>query len=392
MIHRKATLPASLALLLSLSVSLQATSAGAADAPREPMQRVFGALTVLLPLSLDAETFQAPANQAEIARQINILSGATHDIEAHGEGRDAGFRFLSRSLAADVAEIHHRYHWGRLDETRYFVLETTRNCVACHSRLPSAREYPLGAQLVERIDLGKLSYHERGQILVATRQFDRALDSWEELFASGSMPPSQLHLGGYLNDYLVVTIRVQNDLPRARKTLQKIARRPGTPAYLKLRVDTWIEELKEFEKSPRDPADLDRARALVRRSRAPRDLPDDQASAVTDLIASSILLRFIDTAKQRNVSDEVLAEAFYLLGVVEARGVDSFWVPQADFHLEAAIRLDPDGPYARPAFDLLEQSLSVGFGGTSSEILPTDLWTNLNELRKLAIPGSTPNT
>jgi hypothetical protein len=58
-------------------------------------------------------------------------------------------------------------------------------------------------------------------------------------------------------------------------------------------------------------------------------------------------------------------------------------VPQAEFHLEAAIRLDPTGPTARPAYALLEQSLSIGYGGTSAEILPVDLWTKLNELRAL---------
>jgi tetratricopeptide (TPR) repeat protein len=382
------------------ALGLGATAVGAADSPAAPeprvsMHRVFDALSDLLPLSLDSKRFKAAENQAEIARAIGMLGGAVRAIEHHGELRDPGFRFLSRSLGADVEEIRQRYNWGRLDEARFFVLEATRNCVACHSRLPSAREFPLGEKLLSRVDLEAVSHHERGQLYVATRQFDRALANWEELFASQELTPSQLHLGGYLRDYLTVAIRVQGDLPRARKTLEKLAEQPNLPPYLALRIETWIRDLKTFESERLATTDLARARALVNRVPTARQVPDDAALTVSDLLASSMLLGYIDSAQRRGSSDPAVAEAFYLLGVVEARGVDSYWVPQAEFHLEAAIRLDPHGPMAQQAFSLLEQSMEIGYGGTSPDTLPADLWTKLTELRKLsgeepAQPGARP--
>jgi tetratricopeptide (TPR) repeat protein len=348
------------------------------------MHRVFDALADLLPLSLDSARFKAPENQAEIARAIGMLAGAVLAVEHHGERRDPGFRFLSRSLAADIEEIRQRYHWGRLDEARFFVLEATRNCVACHSRLPSAREFPLADKLLSRIDLEAVSHHERGQIYIATRQFDRALANWEELFASQELTPSQLHLGGYLRDYLTVALRVQGDLPRARKTLEKLSAQLDLPPYLALRIETWIRDLETLEAEPRNSRDLARARALVNRVPTTQQVPDDAALTISDLLASSMLLGYIDSAQQWGTSDASVAEAFYLLGVVEARGVDAYWVPQAEFHLEAAIRMDPQGPMAQRAFSLLEQSMAIGYGGTSPDVLPADLWTKLEELRKLA--------
>jgi tetratricopeptide (TPR) repeat protein len=368
--------------------------AGSPGEPRATMHRVFDALSELLPLCLDPTRFEAAPNQPEIARQIGVLASAVRALEQHGEQRDPDFRFLSRSLSEDVEEVLHRYHWGRLEEARFFILEATRNCVACHSRLPSAREFPLADQLLGRVDLDALSHHERGQLYVATRQFDRALTNWEELFAGTEQTPSQLHIGGYLRDYLTVAIRVQYELPRARRTLEKLAADPNLPRYLALRLQIWIRDLKQLETTPAAGAfdadiDLARARALAHRVPAAADVPDDTALAVSDLLASSLLFRFIDTARQRRVDDRDLAEAFYLLGLIEARGVDSYWVPQAEFHLEAAIRLDPKGPIARPAYALLEQSLAIGYGGTSAETLPLDLWTKLNELRALVDAGST---
>jgi len=390
---RRASLAGATAAVLSLAAIGAGESFGAepgpeADQPRATMQRVFDALSELLPLSLDATRFEAPESQPEIARQIAVLAAATRSIEQHGEQRDPDFRFLSRSLAEDVEEILQRYNWDRLEEARFFILEATRNCVACHSRLPAAREFPLGARLLSRIDLEAISPHERGQLFVATRQFDRALTNWETLFRSSELSPSQLHIGGYLRDYLTVAIRVQRDLPRARKTLEALAAAPDMPRYLELRMQRWISDLRKFETEPEAGTDLARARALVNRTPPESGVPDDIALTVTDLLASSLLLSYIDSARQPGRDDKDLAEAFYLLGIVEARGVDSYWVPQAEFHLEAAIRLDPKSQIARRAYELLEQSVSIGYGGTSAEILPVDLWAKLNELRALSGIGA----
>jgi hypothetical protein len=371
------------ALLLASPTFAADEKPDASGQPRATMHQVFGALRVLLPLSLDAGRFADPKEQATIAAQINILTGAVHALESHGSGRDRGFQFLSRSLARDVEELRHRYNFGRLEEARFYVLEATRNCVACHSRLPSQRDFPLGAQLLEAIDLTTLSHHERSQLLVATRQFERALASWEELFGESIVSSAQLDVGGYLNDYLAIAIRVQGDYGRARKGIEIVQARKDVPDYLKPKLDAWQSELAGFEKSPPDWHDMDAARKLAAHKTA-GDAEDDALSAtISDLVASSLLLRLIDDIHGAQGRDAELAEAYYWLGRVEARSADSFWVPQASFHLELAIRLDPKAAHAEHALALLEEQLAFGYGGIESEILPVDLWTNLEELREL---------
>jgi hypothetical protein len=113
-------------------------------------------------------------------------------------------------------------------------------------------------------------------------------------------------------------------------------------------------------------------------------MEDDALTAtITDLVASALLLRFIDEAQGATDRTQELAEAYYLLGKVEARSADSFWVPQASFHLELSIRLDPKSPDAEAALALYEEQLAFGYGGIESEILPVDLWATLEELRRL---------
>ena len=361
---------------------------GGSDQPRATMDRVFEALRVLLPLSLDAKRFASPENQPAIAKEIEALAGAANALESHGANRDRGFRFLSGSLASDVEEIRQRYRFGRLEEARFFVLESTRNCVACHSRLPSAQDFPLGSKLLDRVDMKSLSSHERSQLYVATRQFDKALASWESLFADpGIVSAAQLDVGGYLNDYLAIAIRVKGDYGRARRALEVVRARKDVPDYLKPQLDAWVRDLAGFEHAPPDWKDLGTARKLADRKPS-GDVEGDALSAtITDLVASSLLLRFIDHLGGAPGHDAQLAEAYYLLGKVEARSADSFWVPQAPFHLEIAIRLDPKGPHAEEALRLYEEQMAFGYGGIESDVLPVDLWTNLDELRKLVETG-----
>lgn len=371
-------------LLVATLALLGAKEADEEPEPRATMDQVFESLRVLLPLSLDAERFRAPENQAEIAARIAILTGASHMLENHAAGRDRTFQYLSHSLARDVDEIGYRYNFGRLDEARFFVLEATRNCVACHSRLPSQHVFPLASRLLDQVDTKKLSQHELTQLYVATRQFDKALSAWEELFAGDVVSAAQLDMGGYLNDYLAIAIRVQGDYARAQRGIEIVRKRSDLPDYLAPKLDQWKADLARFQKSPPDWHSLDAARKLADRGPSTEDPEDDALSAtITDLVASAALLRFIDEAHGAPERSAELAEAYYWLGRVEARSADSFWVPQAPFHLELAIRLNPGGPHAEEALALYEEQLSFGYGGIESEILPVDLWTTLTELRTL---------
>jgi len=344
------------------------------------MHLVYDAIAHLLPLSLNEKSWSDPARRAEIQKWLDQLGGRTGALEQHAEGRDAGFRNLSRSLSADVQEIRDRFRAGQYEESRFFMIEATGNCVACHSRLPTARDFPMSDQLIKDIDFAALSAHEKTQILIATRRFEDALEIWEAAFADPELTPGQLDMGGYLLDYFTVAIRVMGDPPRVKRTLEKFDKRPDMPHYLHRHVVSWISAIDSV-KGYLDSSDkLGRARTLVLDGGGRKHTPLGREQTIYDLVASSLLLRFIDRPDQRDIE---VAEAFYLLGLVESRSVDSYWVPQAEFHLEAAIRLAPSAPFADHAYAVLEEYIIVGYGGASGSELPADAWAKLNELRTL---------
>ena len=111
-------------------------------------------------------------------------------------------------------------------------------------------------------------------------------------------------------------------------------------------VAAWIAALPELRERARGEPDLATARALVEEGQAMGALSEGHAALSHFVVASSILQRLVAEADS---PDRNLADAYYLLGVTEARIGRNYWVTAAPFMLETAIRLAPDEPFAEDA-------------------------------------------
>ena len=368
---------------------LAAADADEASRLRATMHQVFEALSKLLPVSLDDTLFQSPAEKPKIEAWLTTLAAAAGDVERHTGARDPGFGQISRSLTRDVAEIRQRYALGRYAEAQFYVSQLTENCVACHSRLPKARDFPIAQKLTSDPGVQALEPRERARLFVATRQFDAALALWEARFADASIRPAELDLDGEILSYLVVCIRVQRDFARPRAALEKLASRPDVPRYLAMDLRAWVAQLGELAASAKAEPTLAIARAQLERGRALSEFPADRVGLVYDLSASSLLHR---TIARHQASKAELAEAYYLLGAIDARLDQGSWVSETEQHLESSIRTDPSGPFADKAYAVLEEYTVLAYGGASGENVPADVEARLGELRKLvdsSKPGST---
>jgi hypothetical protein len=342
------------------------------------MQRLLQTVAPLLPLAMDERTWSDPTRQGAIRQDLESLAQAGALLGRHAASRDLGFRALSRSLAADIGRTRDLYTRGALEQARVSMLEITGTCAACHARLPAARQ--ASAPSLPEALMAELSLHQRSQVWMATHRFDKALEVWEAALGDEMQPPSRLDMDGYLLDYMTIGLRVSQDPARVRENLARFARRPDMPVYLARHLSRWNTALLAVEADPATPDPLAHARALALAEGVPRPALLGREQTVYDIAASSLLLGLIE---EGGAERGRLAEAYYLLGVVEARSVDSYWLPQAEHHLEAAIRLAPGSPAAADAYALLEEYVVVGFGGANEEALPRDAWERLRELDQL---------
>ena len=368
------------ALLLSFpALAWSQTPETSPEATRATMRQIVDSLAFVLPLSLSDEPFADPAQHQAILDALDALAKNGAKLERHVEGRDLGFAFLSRSLARDMREIRDRYAAGHVAEARFLLLEVSDHCAACHSRLPDHREHPIGRRLVDDPRVAALDLDQRVELEVATRQFDRALASYETLFADPDLSPADLDLQGHIDGYLEVVVRVQNDPERALRTFTALAKRKDLPAALRENLGAWIASLRALQGRSFTGSPLSEARKLIAEAQDTSRYPDDRSALVTYLFASSLLNRFTTTP---DVSSSDLGEACYLLGVIESRIGRSFWLSQTEFYLEQAILLAPQRAFANDAYELLEEFLISGYTGSEGADVPPEVRARLDDLKQ----------
>lgn len=374
-----------LIVLMNVSGSTRAAEPSPAEAAqlRETMHKVFDALAVVLPLSLDDEKFASTAERAKIEGALKTLAAQSHDVETHTGRRDAGFGAISQSLARDIDDAQRHFARHHYPEAQFAISQLTSNCVACHSRLPKAQDFPLAKKLTDMPELQQLEPVERVRLLVATRQFDAALSLCESRMADPAIPPVDLDMDGELLTYLVVSVRVQGDLARAHAALTRFAARTDVPLYLSLDLRSWLVQLAELGPKKVSTPTLAHARELLERGRKLSVFPADRVGLVYDLSASSELMRFVGTKPPK----AELAEAYFLLGAIAARIERSAWVSETEQDLETSIRIDPSGPFAETAYALLEEYTFEAFGGSEGIEVPPDVEARLRELRALVVQG-----
>jgi len=373
----------------------EANAAGSADGgdayAAERMRAIMAILAYVLPRSMDPSRFADPEDSQAIGSALHSMAERADDLETHGVERGSGFRHLAEVLARDVREADRRFRDGRIEESAFLVQQLTENCLACHARLPSTSDTTMGQRLVEEMDLEGLTLPERARLQMATRQFSASLDTWEKIFASPNTTPAQLDRMGYLGDYLTLCIRVTGDPQRALATLRRLATRPDTSDWVAKDLAAWIDTLEELQTRGLETGDgsgLETARELLNEGDRVRERPADKTGLVYDLVASSLLYRYTES---RPWGGHHVAEAYYLLGVAESRIDRSYWISQSEFYLETAIRMAPDAPFARQAYDHLEKMTLQGYTGSSGVHLPDDVREKLEALEKL-IDASAPPT
>jgi hypothetical protein len=349
-----------------------------AQVTRAIMLEIVEAMRVALPASSSPARFREPSRRDEIAASLAALARHAAFVEEHARDQDDPARFLARSVARDARDLAREYAEGHYDRAAFLLHEITEDCVVCHTRLPSEADSPLAERLLDGRSLAALPPEERAALQIATRRFDEALATLESLLDDGSVHPALLM--GPITDYLVLALRVKRDFERPVPVLERFAARPDLWTRLRMEVEGWIAALPELRQRSRGKPELATARALIEEARQMSLYPDDRTPLAHLVVASSVLERYLDTHRP---ADRNLAEAYYLLGVIEARIGRNYWVTPAPFLLQQAIRLAPAAPFAIDAYALLERELLMSYEGSDWEELPDDETQRLVELRRL---------
>lgn len=350
---------------------------------RAIMHDVADALEVLLPLSLDSDTFLSPENRDTVLKNLAKLDDSAHVLSEHGASTSMDFQLMAAAFARAAGRVREDFQYIHPAEARYFLVDLTQHCVACHSREAANRDFPLSRSLNKYLQEQPLNEEERARLQVALRQFGDAMDTWESILSDPSREPVDLALDGSFVEYLTIAVRVEHQYKRAATQLRRLMEREDTPFYLRRRLQTWIDDLQAARARGGSTVTLSDARERFQRPDSRPGLLWNDARLVSDLVLSADLRRLV-ASEDRDATPEELAEAYYMLGVLEARTVGLYSaLPSMERFWEAAVRTAPESPYAVEAYALLEEYAATTFSGDLPFERTSDAFARLAELRSL---------
>ena len=339
------------ALLLA---SVLAAPAARATDTAGIMQQVFDAIAYLLPLSLREASLGGDWDRELIDEKLSLLENATTALVAHTRAADPVSRDLARAFDASTRDIAQAFRDQWPGYAWLSLMGLTQHCAACHARLPARDAGNFGQRLLARIDTRTFDESEIAHLLVATREFDAALDTLERKLLKETHQAVELDDAGVLLDYLDIALVVRQDPTRAEALLARFQARPDIPFYLARRLAAWRAALKQHVTLLAGPAELAVARQLFEAADGLTRAPRGKERAVHDLIAANLLQRLVQSRPA--ASSEALAEAWYMLGVIALRTTEPrYSVPDMELNLAAAVRAAPKGGHAKEAYALLEE-------------------------------------
>jgi hypothetical protein len=313
---------------------------------------------------------------------LDTIIASASQLSTHGTDESRGFRLLSRSLADDAKNALRLFESGDHDGARFLLGKLTNTCFACHSRLPVAPGPELGIDLLADPMLLALPLRDQMTAAVAVRQFETGAQLGEEILATATSPTA-IDMTGTIEDYLKIVLRVQGDYSRATTTLARFAERKDLPSYLDTFTRIWIQSMQDIEASRSEEDELDLARGLIQHGKVKNLYPADRRGLIHFIVASSLLHQFVESSPDDKMD---LAEAYYLLGIVESSILRSSWSSETEIYLEISIRLAPKSVFAKKAYVFLEEYLISGYTGSAGINVPVETRAHLEELKDLVKP------
>jgi hypothetical protein len=343
------------------------------------MRGIFTSLTKAYSYSRDLEFFQDRHNRDSIRASLEALVANTEGLEAHGGGLDPSFEYMRRYLASDAGEALKRFDERQYMGSQFMIGKLLENCATCHSRLPAERSFEIGAAFLKEARVEAVTPVDRVNIEIAARQFDAALDTYEQIFSLRNMTAEGLQLIGAFEGYLRITLGVKNDSARPTQAFTAFLKRDDMPEDLRGQVRAWIDDLRTLDMAAVSREPLAAGRRLVDGAAVVRRPPPLRPELVRMVAANALLHRHLRSMSARAPE---ASEVFYLLAVTESRISRSFWIFETDFLLDKAVRAAPKSEFARTALSVLEERASqpVAPGAYEGSVTPK---IDLDELKRL---------
>ena len=390
----------------SLSSCKSGSSKPNPEAPASPglvgtMHELKNSLSRLLPAIIDLDQYNDPKKQdfiiAEVKSLVLLSKQVTHSTAV--ARRDPSMRFISNAFLDDLEKAEESLLLGKREYARYSLLNVTAYCIECHTRTSTGPSF--ASQELENT-LKKVGRLERGEYLLAVRQFDQALEEFMSLIKEKLIERNDFFVVDKAVRYaLAVTVKFKSDPKKSLEIVDLIEKSAFAPYYLKQNAAGWKAALKEWQKekvssnSGRNSGSnasslasikerLGKAADLVKQgSRGGLDL-FNKSGDIYFLRALSTLHLLMESELSTKLNKDQLGQALYLMGFCYEAVKDLSISTLHESYYESCIGAVAHSPWSKKCYNRLEESLFFGFTGSGGSRIPADVQKKLEGLRSLA--------
>ena len=343
------------------------------------MQSIANSMSELLPFYLDYQAFSDKQNAAKIEKDLANLHTQAERIRGKTKSFGTDVHVYGSNVLYETNGALSHFKRGAYKQAHFYLEETLETCFSCHtSRASNDNSRIIDFSKIEISD--SMSAFAKPKILAVSRQFDRAIEAYEDLILNQDLSLGDLLYQDPFQHYLNLTVRVKNDKKRALKLL-RAAQKKALPSGIKDNLRTWersIEDVLKLELSQKNQLSL--ARLLIAKAQKLREYPRDQSGLIYFLESSRLLKEQWETQQDQKIR----AQSAYYLGIAELAIGRSLLGLEAQPFLEMAIKLQPKSDLAQKSYHLYEENLVFSYSGSAGTFLPEDEKKHLEELRKLA--------
>ncbi|MFN8945250.1 MAG: hypothetical protein ACK5WZ_11590 [Pseudobdellovibrionaceae bacterium] len=381
-----------LGLLLSMSFAQETRSEDKPNAQvewKKQMQDAKTILTDLMPLVVSDEAFRSPRNHKRISTDVDqLLSFAqamNHGVAPDSVSADPTVNLVSDYFQSNLKSARSSFKKGRLDHARFLLLNTTSYCIECHTRTQAGPHF-VGASLSDT--LTKLDPIEKVEYLISVRQYDDALKTIETTIIEQNKLP--LFGAEKLVRYgLAITVKYLNNPDAALKLLELSGAAKNLPYFVKDDLQQWKKSVqiwkKEEGKSKIDSVTqiMTQAQKLITSAEEINSKQRSSNAGHVEILRANALLT---GGFQKKPDQKQTAKMLYLVGQTYQMIPDHLlWTLHESFYASCIQRV-PHSPQAKECYKAYEESIIMGYSGSSGTHLPPEVMTELNDLRKLSDP------
>lgn len=377
--------------------SLAAAGNGSAEDKKNPAvwsQKMQGLASTLSDLLIDLssdERYNSPKNFKRIERNAEKLARLAHSLKmeaANIPDQDPSVRLMGSLFGEEADQAVKTLKQGNRVYARDLLRSMTGYCMACHTRSGG----PGFANFGTNPKLDGLKALEKAEYFAATRQFDRAIEDYEQILSS------QEKSAGYSIEWeramraaLAIAVRVKNDPDRSLQIVERAIAAPKAPYFLKKQAAQWKESILQWKAERPRTAQTEEgyyaeAVRLIAEAKAGQKYPSDRSADVQYLRASRALHDQLSMAPSGRHS----TEAVYLAGLCyEVLDGLNLW-DLHEFYFQACIQKEPHSAVAQQCYRHYEESVYAGYTGSGGTFLPEDVRKKLNRLELLSNPAGSP--